>query len=135
MASRTSGRSSAELSKLVKAGKFEATTDEARMQEMDAISIAVPTPLAKTRDPDMGYVIAATEAIGRNCRPGIVVVLESTTYPGTTRELLQPKLEAAGLTIGEDVFLAFSPERVAPGNPKWNTKNTPKIVGHYFQLH
>ena len=121
--------SSKELEKLVKAGKFEATTDEARMQEMDAISIAVPTPLAKTRDPDMGYVIAAADAIGRNCRPGVVVVLESTTYPGTTRELLLPKLEAAGLTVGEDVFLAFSPERVDPGNPKWNTKNTPKIVG------
>src|SRR5436190_12415867 len=99
------------------------------MQEMDAVSIAVPTPLAKTRDPDMGYVIAAADAIGRNCRPGVVVILESTTYPGTTRELLQPKLEAAGLTVGEDVFLAFSPERVDPGNPTWNTKNTPKIVG------
>src|SRR6266404_3691991 len=120
---------SAELARLVKDGKFEATKDEARMQEMDAVSIAVPTPLAKTRDPDMGYVIAAADAIGRNCRPGIVVVLESTTYPGTTRELLQPKLEAAGLTVGEDVFLAFSPERVDPGNPIWNTKNTPKIVG------
>jgi UDP-N-acetyl-D-glucosamine dehydrogenase len=121
--------SSAELGALVKSGKFEATADEKRMQEMDAISIAVPTPLAKTRDPDMGFVLAAAEAIGRNCRPGVVVVLESTTYPGTTRELLQPKLEAAGLTVGEDVFLAFSPERVDPGNPTWNTKNTPKIVG------
>ena len=120
---------SADLAKLVKAGKFEATTDEARMREMDAISIAVPTPLAKTRDPDMGFVLAAADAIGRNCRPGVVVVLESTTYPGTTRELLQPKLEGAGLTVGEDVFLAFSPERVDPGNPTWNTKNTPKIVG------
>ncbi|HJQ12683.1 MAG TPA: nucleotide sugar dehydrogenase [Gemmatimonadaceae bacterium] len=118
-----------ELTRLVKSGKFEATADETRMQEMDAISIAVPTPLAKTRDPDMGYVIAAADAIGRNCRPGIVVILESTTYPGTTREMLQPKLEAAGLTVGEDVFLAFSPERVDPGNPVWNTKNTPKIVG------
>ncbi len=121
--------SSAELERLVKAGKFEATTDESRMKEMDAVSIAVPTPLAKTRDPDMGFVLAAADAIGRNCRPGIVVVLESTTYPGTTRELMQPKLEAAGLTVGEDCFLAFSPERVDPGNPIWNTKNTPKIVG------
>jgi UDP-N-acetyl-D-glucosamine dehydrogenase len=120
---------SAEVARLVKAGKFEATTDESRMHEMDAISIAVPTPLAKTRDPDMGFVIAAADAIGRNCRPGVVVILESTTYPGTTRELMQPKLEAAGLTVGEDVFLAFSPERVDPGNPVWNTKNTPKIVG------
>ena len=121
--------SSADVARIVKAGKFEATTDESRMQEMDAVSIAVPTPLAKTRDPDMGYVLAAADAIGRNCRPGIVVVLESTTYPGTTRELMQPKLEAAGLTVGEDVFLAFSPERVDPGNLVWNTKNTPKIVG------
>ena len=120
---------SEEVARLVKAGKFEATTDESRMHEMDAISIAVPTPLAKTRDPDMGFVISAADAIGRNCRPGVVVILESTTYPGTTRELLQPKLEAAGLTVGEDVFLAFSPERVDPGNPVWNTKNTPKIVG------
>jgi len=120
---------SADVVKAVKSGKFEATSDESRMHEMDAISIAVPTPLAKTRDPDMGYVLAAADAIGRNCRPGIVVVLESTTYPGTTRELMLPKLEAAGLTVGEDVFLAFSPERVDPGNPTWNTKNTPKIVG------
>ncbi|HEX6628983.1 MAG TPA: nucleotide sugar dehydrogenase [Gemmatimonadaceae bacterium] len=118
-----------EVGRLVKAGKFEATADERRMQEMDAISVAVPTPLSKTRDPDMAFVIAASDAIGRNCRPGIVVILESTTYPGTTREMLQPKLEAAGLIVGEDVFVAFSPERVDPGNPVWNTKNTPKIVG------
>ncbi|MEP6509083.1 MAG: nucleotide sugar dehydrogenase [Gemmatimonadales bacterium] len=118
-----------ELAELVKAGKFEATADEARLREMDAISIAVPTPLAKTRDPDMTFVIAAADAIARNCHPGLLIVLESTTYPGTTRELMQPKLEAAGLTVGEDVFLAFSPERVDPGNPKWNTKNTPKVVG------
>ncbi|MBA3465769.1 MAG: UDP-N-acetyl-D-glucosamine dehydrogenase, partial [Gemmatimonadaceae bacterium] len=90
----------AEVARLVKTGKFEATTDESRMQEMDAISIAVPTPLAKTRDPDMSYVLAAADAIGRHCRPGVVIVLESTTYPGTTRELMQPKLEAAGLKVG-----------------------------------
>ena len=121
--------SSSELQELVKSGKFEATTDESRLREMDAISIAVPTPLAKTRDPDMSYVLAAADAIARNCHAGLLIVLESTTYPGTTRELMQPKLEAAGLTVGEDVFLAFSPERVDPGNPKWNTKNTPKVVG------
>jgi len=120
---------SAEVAALVAAGKLEATTDESRMREMDAVSIAVPTPLAKTRDPDMTYVIAAADAIARNCHPGLLIVLESTTYPGTTRDLMQPKLEAAGLTVGEDVFLAFSPERVDPGNPKWNTKNTPKVVG------
>lgn len=121
--------SSEELAAVVKAGKFEATSDESRLREMDAISIAVPTPLAKTRDPDMTYIIAAADAIARNAHPGLLIVLESTTYPGTTRELMQPKLEQAGLTVGEDVFLAFSPERVDPGNPVWNTKNTPKVVG------
>jgi UDP-N-acetyl-D-glucosamine dehydrogenase len=121
--------SSEELAAVVKSGHFEATSDESRLREMDAISIAVPTPLAKTRDPDMTYIIAAADAIARNAHPGLLIVLESTTYPGTTRELMQPKLEAAGLTVGEDVFLAFSPERVDPGNPVWNTKNTPKVVG------
>jgi UDP-N-acetyl-D-glucosamine dehydrogenase len=118
-----------ELVPLVKSGKFSATTDEKRLFETDAISIAVPTPLGKTRDPDMSYVIGAAEAIERNCHPGLVIVLESTTYPGTTRELMQPMLEAGGLKVGEDVFLAFSPERVDPGNKKWTTKNTPKVVG------
>ena len=121
--------SSEELAAVVKSGHFEATTEEPRLREMDAISIAVPTPLAKTRDPDMTYIIAAADAIARNAHPGLLIVLESTTYPGTTRELMQPKLEAAGLTVGEDVFLAFSPERVDPGNPVWNTRNTPKVVG------
>ena len=121
--------SSDDIAGFVTSGKFEATADESRLQEMDAISIAVPTPLAKTRDPDMTYVLAAADAISRNAHPGLLIVLESTTYPGTTRELMQPKLESAGLTVGEDVFLAFSPERVDPGNPVWNTKNTPKVVG------
>jgi len=120
---------SADVAKLVAAGKFETTSKESRLRDTDAISIAVPTPLAKTRDPDMTYVIAAADAIARNCHPGLLIVLESTTYPGTTRDLMQPRLEAAGLTVGEDVFLAFSPERVDPGNPTWNTKNTPKVVG------
>lgn len=121
--------SSDELGAVVASGKFEATSDESRLREMDAICIAVPTPLAKTRDPDMTYVIAAADASARNCHPGLLIVLESTTYPGTTRELMQPRLESAGLTVGKDVFLAFSPERVDPGNPVWNTKNTPKVVG------
>lgn len=120
---------SADVAELVAAGKFETTSKESRLRDTDAISIAVPTPLAKTRDPDMTYVIAAADAIARNCHPGLLIVLESTTYPGTTRDLMQPRLEAAGLTVGEDVFLAFSPERVDPGNPTWNTKNTPKVVG------
>jgi UDP-N-acetyl-D-glucosamine dehydrogenase len=93
------------------------------------VSIAVPTPLVKTRDPDMSYVDKATDTIAEHCRPGTLVVLESTTYPGTTRELVAPKFEARGLTVGKDIFLAFSPERVDPGNEKYNTKNTPKVVG------
>lgn len=120
---------SSDVAEQVKAGRFVATAEEGRLKECDAISIAVPTPLSKTRDPDMSYVQAATEAIARNCHPGMLVVLESTTYPGTTREVMQPRIEAEGLKVGKDVFLAFSPERVDPGNPKWHTKNTPKVVG------
>jgi UDP-N-acetyl-D-glucosamine dehydrogenase len=120
---------SKQVAKHVKAGRFIATTDEARLGDCDTISIAVPTPLAKTRDPDMSYVIAAAEAVARRAREGMLIVLESTTYPGTTRDVLQPRLEARGLTLGIDVFLAFSPERVDPGNPTWHTKNTPKVLG------
>jgi UDP-N-acetyl-D-glucosamine dehydrogenase len=119
----------AAVSGYVSSGRFVATTDEKQLQRCDAISIAVPTPLSKTRDPDMSYVNAATETVARNSHPGMVIVLESTTYPGTTREVLQPRLEQEGRTVGEDVFLAFSPERVDPGNPTWHTKNTPKVVG------
>jgi UDP-N-acetyl-D-glucosamine dehydrogenase len=118
-----------DLADVVSKGLFEATADPERIREMDAVSIAVPTPLVKTRDPDMSYVVAATETIAKRAHAGMLVVLESTTYPGTTRELMQPKLEEAGLTVGKDVFLAFSPERVDPGNPTWHTKNTPKVVG------
>jgi UDP-N-acetyl-D-glucosamine dehydrogenase len=121
--------SSDQVARHVRDGRFEATTDETQLARADAVSIAVPTPLSKTRDPDMSYVNAATETIARNCRRGMVIVLESTTYPGTTREVLQPRLEAEGFRIGEDVFLAFSPERVDPGNSTWHTKNTPKVVG------
>jgi UDP-N-acetyl-D-glucosamine dehydrogenase len=113
----------------VAAGRFLATTEESKLRDCDAVSIAVPTPLSKTRDPDMSYVQSATEAIARNCHPGMLIVLESTTYPGTTREVLLPRIEQQGLKVGENVFLAFSPERVDPGNPKWHTKNTPKVVG------
>src|SRR5918998_313054 len=119
----------ADVAALVRSGKFEATTDERRLAEVDAISIAVPTPLSKTRDPDMSYVLAARDTIARNAHAGLLVVLESTTYPGTTRELMQPTMEQLGFTIGQDVFLAFSPERVDPGNPVYTTKNTPKVVG------
>jgi len=113
----------------VRSGKFLATTDAARLAEADTVSIAVPTPLAKTRDPDMSYVVSASDTVAAHAHPGMLIVLESTTYPGTTRELLQPRLEAKGLTVGTDVFLAFSPERVDPGNPVYHTKNTPKVVG------
>jgi UDP-N-acetyl-D-glucosamine dehydrogenase len=121
--------SSAELAALVRAGVFEATTDERRLGDVDAISIAVPTPLSKTRDPDMNYVLAARDTVARNAHAGLLIVLESTTYPGTTRELMQPTMEQLGYTVGQDVFLAFSPERVDPGNPVYHTKNTPKVVG------
>ncbi len=117
------------VAKAVKEGKFSATTDLGRLSEPDAITIAVPTPLSKTKDPDVSYVISATESIKQTLRRGQLVILESTTYPGTTRELMLPSLEATGLKVGEDFFLAFSPERVDPGNPRYGTRNTPKVVG------
>ncbi len=110
-------------------GRITATTDFERLGECDAISVCVPTPLSKTRDPDVSYVVSATEAVGRTLRRGQLVVLESTTYPGTTRELMLPRLEAAGLRCGEDFFLCFSPERVDPGNATWHVQNTPKVIG------
>jgi UDP-N-acetyl-D-glucosamine dehydrogenase len=119
----------ADVAALVKSGKLVATTDSKALARCDAISIAVPTPLVKTRDPDMSYVLSAAQTVAENAHEGLLIVLESTTYPGTTRELLQPRLEEMGFVVGEDVFLSFSPERVDPGNPHWHTKNTPKVVG------
>jgi UDP-N-acetyl-D-glucosamine dehydrogenase len=119
----------ADVAEQVHAGRFVATDDETQLARCDAVSIAVPTPLSKTRDPDMAYVLAAADTVARNARPGMAVVLESTTYPGTTRELFEPRMTRAGFTVGEDVFLAFSPERVDPGNAKYHTKNTPKVLG------
>jgi UDP-N-acetyl-D-glucosamine dehydrogenase len=113
----------------VKAGKLRATTDMSKLGEMDAVDICVPTPLRKTKDPDMSYVVSAAEQIARFIHPGMLIVLESTTYPGTTAEVLQPMFEARGLTVGEGFYLAFSPERVDPANEKFNTRNTPKVVG------
>src|SRR5882762_2449840 len=113
----------------VQAKKFSATADLTRLKEPDVISISVPTPLSKTKDPDVSYVLAATESVKRVLRKGQLVVLESTTYPGTTRELMLPALESTGLKVGEDFFLAFSPERVDPGNERFNTRNTPKVIG------
>jgi UDP-N-acetyl-D-glucosamine dehydrogenase len=114
---------------LVKSGKLRATADYSVIKELDTIDICVPTPLRKTKDPDMSYVVAATEAIAEHIHPGLLVMLESTTYPGTTDELVLPKLEASGLKVGRDFFLCFSPERVDPGNPKFQTANIPKVVG------
>jgi len=120
---------SAALQEILAAGRFEATADPGRLGEADAISICVPTPLSKTKDPDVSYIIAATEAVRRTLRRGQAIILESTTYPGTTREVMLPVLEESGLKVGEDFFLAFSPERVDPGNPTFHTRNTPKVVG------
>ncbi len=113
----------------IASGLFEPTTAMGRLAECDVISICVPTPLSKTRDPDVSYVVSATQSVAEAIRPGQLIVLESTTYPGTTRELMQPLLEASGLRVGQDFFLCFSPERVDPANPQWHTKNTPKVIG------
>jgi UDP-N-acetyl-D-glucosamine dehydrogenase len=118
------------IEKLVASGNLTATTDFSHLQEMDAVSICVPTPLRQTGDPDMSFIISATEELAKYMHKGMVVVLESTTYPGTTREVLLPKLGIEnGLVVGEDWFLAFSPERVDPGREDWTTINTPKVMG------
>jgi UDP-N-acetyl-D-glucosamine dehydrogenase len=109
--------------------RFSATTDMSRLSEPDAISICVPTPLSKFKDPDVSFIVAATEAVKKRLRRGQAIILESTTYPGTTREIMLPALESTGLKVGKDFFLAFSPERVDPGNPSYGTRNTPKVVG------
>ena len=111
------------------AGRLSATTDFAELATVDTVNICVPTPLRKTKDPDMSYVVSAVETIAAHLRPGTLVILESTTYPGTTEELVRPLLEKGGLLAGRDFYLAFSPERVDPGNPKYNTRNVPKVVG------
>ncbi|MGH7499706.1 MAG: nucleotide sugar dehydrogenase [Gemmatimonadales bacterium] len=118
-----------QLQAVVTSGRFSATTDMSRLGEPDAVSICVPTPLSKFKDPDVSFIVAATDAIKRTLRRGQAIILESTTYPGTTREIMQPALESTGLELGKDFFLAFSPERVDPGNPKYGTRNTPKVVG------
>ena len=117
------------LAAYVAEGRIAVSDDYGTLREVDGISICVPTPLRKTGDPDLSYILSATESIIKILRPGMVVVLESTTYPGTTREMLLPEFEKAGFKVGEDVFLAFSPERVDPGREDWTTKNTPKIIG------
>lgn len=116
--------------KLVGSGHLSATSDFEVIQEADAVSICVPTPLRKTRDPDLSYILSVTEEISNYIHQDMVIILESTTYPGTTRELLMPMIKkSSGLTAGEDYYLAFSPERVDPGREDWTTVNTPKVVG------
>ena len=115
----------------VDAGKLEATTDMSRLSEADAVLICVPTPLSESRDPDLKYVVATTEAIAKVARPGQLVVLESTTYPGTTKDVMVPILEQSGLKIGTDLFVAYSPEREDPGNANFVAATIPKVVGGY----
>ncbi len=121
--------SDTDLRALVGEGRLEATTDFSRLAECDAISICVPTPLNKTKDPDVSYVVKAAESISEHLHPGTIVVLESTTYPGTTRDLVLPRLERSGYRVGVDFFLAFSPERVDPGQTIYTIRNTPKVMG------
>ena len=121
--------SDAQLKEALDQGRFSATTDPARLGEADAISICVPTPLSKFKDPDVSFIVAATEAVKKTLRRGQAIILESTTYPGTTREIMLPALQSTGLKVGTDFFLAFSPERVDPGNTTYGTRNTPKVVG------
>lgn len=117
------------VASLVDAGRLRAVSDLGAAEGLDTINICVPTPLRKTRDPDMTYVLSAAQLVKQHLRPGMLVILESTTYPGTTEEIVRNILEETGLRAGTDFFLAFSPERVDPGNTKWNTKNVPKVVG------
>jgi len=119
-----------QVKRLVEQGRLKATTEYAALQEADAVSICVPTPLRKTGDPDLSFIVSAAEGLAPYAHPGMVIVLESSTYPGTTRELVLPALCARpGLEIGDNIFLAFSPERVDPGRKDWTTYNTPKVLG------
>src|SRR5437016_2000049 len=120
---------SSTLGPLVESGKLRATTDFSAVLELDTINICVPTPLRKTKDPDMSYIVSSCQEIARHFHAGTLVILESTTYPGTTDELVLPILAKGGLEVGQDFFLCFSPERVDPGNPKYQTANIPKVVG------
>ena len=113
----------------VKNGTFTATTDFSVLSELDTVDICVPTPLRKTKDPDISFVNAAVNEIEKYVHKGMLIILDSTTYPGTTDEIILARIEQTGLTVGEDFFLAFSPERVDPGNEQWTTKNIPKVVG------
>ena len=120
---------SAALAALVTAGRLTAAAEIDALKDADAIVICVPTPLGKSKEPDISFIVAAADAIATIIRAGQLVVLESTTYPGTTQEILLPRLQARGLTVGEDFFLAFSPERIDPGNRQWTLRDIPKVVG------
>lgn len=119
----------ATLAALVRSGKLRATGDYAVISEVDTVSICVPTPLNKTKDPDISYVVAAADGIAAYFHPGLLVVLESSTYPGTTDEVILPRLEADQWQVGRDFYLAFSPERIDPGNPRYHTRNIPRVIG------
>jgi UDP-N-acetyl-D-glucosamine dehydrogenase len=123
--------STTDVQALTSKGLLDATIDFAIVKDLDTINICVPTPLRKTKDPDMSYIVSAVEGIAKQLHPGMLIILESTTYPGTTDEVVQPMLEATGLKAGVDFFLAFSPERVDPGNPTFQTHNVPKVVGGF----
>ena len=114
---------------LVRSGHLDATTDFSVLRRVDAVNVCVPTPLSKQRDPDVSYIVAASQQVARHLHSGMLVILESTTYPGTTLELILPLLAGTGMKVGKDFFLAFSPERVDPGNSRFNTRNIPKVVG------
>ncbi len=118
-----------QIAPLVRSGKLRATTSYGDLSAVDCVSICVPTPLTKTKDPDMSYVISAADSITEVAHAGMLIVLESTTYPGTTDEILIPRLQAKGLTIGDQAFVAFSPERIDPANKKFGVRNTPKVIG------
>ena len=118
-----------QVAPLVKSGHFKATTDDKILDEADCVFICVPTPLSKTKDPDISYILSACNSVVKHLHKDMLVVLESTTYPGTTDEVIKPRLEESGLEAGKDFYLAFSPERVDPGNAKYSTKNTPRVVG------
>jgi len=119
----------ADVRSLVRSGRLRPTMDFGVLRNVDTVNICVPTPLSKQRDPDVSYIVAAAKEVARHVHRGMMVVLESTTYPGTTEELILPLLQESGMKVGRDFFLAFSPERVDPGNPKFTTRNIPKVVG------
>lgn len=121
--------SSAELREVLDGGHFKATSDMSLLADVDSVNICVPTPLSKTKDPDISYIQSAVNSIARHMHTGMLIILESTTYPGTTEEIILPIIEETGFTVGDDFFLAFSPERVDPGNKEFQTVNIPKIVG------